>query len=362
MAYEIFGQIYAIIVCERLVFVKTIDYNNCNRFVIQNKGVKNQKGGRKMTQNTDEQLQRENERESMVNVIEREEVYENTYKFNVVKDPSFGHYVYVNAIGIEERTQQDSCLYNIDNRNLNEATEPNCAFQYTISGEGALRVGNKIYRQKVGDLFMVERPGPYNYWLPKDSTHWKYLFVEFSSNAIPFWNGITQAFGRTFQIKQNSELIHLCTMFFKDVRNGKVDNLLCNAQMAYKIIISLHSYLLEKGVASDSAQSINQCVKFIEENFEKNILLVDVAAAGNISPFNLNTAFKTIMGDTPMQYLNKTRIRRSMNLLYSTDLSVDDIAKQCGFQNANYFAKVFRKYLNITPTDFRRQNKQPIIL
>ena len=81
------------------------------------KVLKIQKGGRKMTQNTDEQLQRENERESMVNVIEREEVYENTYKFNVVKDPSFGHYVYVNAIGIEERTQQDRSLYNIDNRN-----------------------------------------------------------------------------------------------------------------------------------------------------------------------------------------------------------------------------------------------------
>ena len=69
-----------------------------------------------------------------------------------------------------------------------------------------------------------------------------------------------------------------------------------------------------------------------------------------------------MLGVTPIHYLTKVRVRHGMHLLYDTSLPIDDIAQQCGFQNANYFAKVFRKYVNVSPTDFRRQKLTPIIL
>ena len=79
-------------------------------------------------------------------------------------------------------------------------------------------------------------------------------------------------------------------------------------------------------------------------------------------PFYLNKTFKTILGETPIRYVTKIRIRYSMALLYNSDLTIDEIAEQCGFQNANYFSKVFKKYTNMSPTDFRKQHLPPIIL
>ena len=72
--------------------------------------------------------------------------------------------------------------------------------------------------------------------------------------------------------------------------------------------------------------------------------------------------FREIAGDTPLHYLIKRRITASLSMLYTTDLSIEEIAVACGFHNANYFAKVFRKYTGKSPTEFRKSDNSPITL
>ena len=60
-------------------------------------------------------------------------------------------------------------------------------------------------------------------------------------------------------------------------------------------------------------------------------------------------------------YVNKTRLARSLKLLSSTDLSVAQIAAQCGFHNSNYFATVFKKAMGVSPTAYRRPRSQETI-
>jgi hypothetical protein len=79
--------------------------------------------------------------------------------------------------------------------------------QFTVAGEGELKINNKVYKQKSGDVFLIERPGPYSYWLPNQSIFWEFKFITFSISAIPFWNTITRSFGRTFNISPESEVI-----------------------------------------------------------------------------------------------------------------------------------------------------------
>jgi two-component system response regulator YesN len=55
------------------------------------------------------------------------------------------------------------------------------------------------------------------------------------------------------------------------------------------------------------------------------------------------------------EYLTSLRIGKAASLLRNTNLPVTEISLQCGFKEANYFSKFFRKYMNESPLDFRQK-------
>ena len=286
-----------------------------------------------------------------------------SYWFNIVGDPSTANYTFIHSIGHEYHFQGDEVRYYWDCRLADyNAASATCIFQYTVSGEGNLEVGDHVYRQKAGDFFLIERPGPFRYWIPKDSDHWEIKFVDFTSPSLLAWNGIVQSFGRVFKAERDNPIISLWDEIFQKVKNHQIDSVFENAKSAYAFLLTFHQYLAQSGLKSKKAEVIQQCVRYIENHFSEPITLEDIAQAGNLSPFSVNKAFKVVIGTTPILYLTKERVRRSMKYLLETSLTVEEISQLCGFQNGNYFAKVFRKYVNTSPTDFRKQKMTPIIL
>lgn len=70
--------------------------------------------------------------------------------------------------------------------------------------------------------------------------------------------------------------------------------------------------------------------------------------------------FHEYLNMTPTQYLNKTKINRSIELLLSTDLSIAIIAFECGFNNVEYFDKIFKRNMGMTPIRYRQTQRQLI--
>lgn len=103
---------------------------------------------------------------------------------------------------------------------------------------------------------------------------------------------------------------------------------------------------------------INKAVGFIRENFNREVSLTDVARACDVSPNYLNSLFSSEFNMTVMTYVNKYRINRATLLLTSTDLSVDDIRKQIGYNNKASFHQNFIKFIGVPPGRFRRNNSQ----
>ena len=67
--------------------------------------------------------------------------------------------------------------------------------------------------------------------------------------------------------------------------------------------------------------------------------------------------FKDSIGRTPIDYINGIRINRAMQMLATTDTSVNDISDELGFSNANYFHKIFKQYMNTSPVAYRKMVK-----
>ncbi len=74
------------------------------------------------------------------------------------------------------------------------------------------------------------------------------------------------------------------------------------------------------------------------------------------APHHFLRLFKQTFGETPHRYLTRRRLERAQHLLAKTDLSVNDICTESGFQSVGSFSWLFRRHLGMSPNTFRRQS------
>lgn len=117
---------------------------------------------------------------------------------------------------------------------------------------------------------------------------------------------------------------------------------------------TLHHVSLRK-IRNTNYEIIKKSIEYIDNNFTSPILLEDIAKHVSLSPTYFHTAFKSATGRTPNQYLNEKRIKKSVNLLVTTDLSLAQIAYECGFSSQSYFSYAFKKAMNMTPRGYARK-------
>lgn len=96
-------------------------------------------------------------------------------------------------------------------------------------------------------------------------------------------------------------------------------------------------------------------LKYIRENFAKDITLDDMSAVAGFSCKYFCKFFKNMTGTTPINYLQTYRIERAARKLLGTDLSVTQIAFDCGFNDLSYFIKTFKAFKHTSPKEYRKR-------
>lgn len=98
---------------------------------------------------------------------------------------------------------------------------------------------------------------------------------------------------------------------------------------------------------------IQSMLSYIHKHYADDIHPLDIAHHANISIGECNRCFRQMINLSPMQYVLDYRMEQATDLLLHTDLSVTEIALQCGFNTSSYFIQQFRKKLNMTPREYR---------
>ena len=98
---------------------------------------------------------------------------------------------------------------------------------------------------------------------------------------------------------------------------------------------------------------IKKILFFIENNYPTTITIADIAKSGDISISSCLRLFKQILKTTPIQYLIKYRLQKSVEEFDSLEgRNIGDIAYSCGFSDATYFNRCFKKEFDCTPTEY----------
>jgi AraC-like DNA-binding protein len=94
---------------------------------------------------------------------------------------------------------------------------------------------------------------------------------------------------------------------------------------------------------------------YIDEYFPRINSVEDVCKAVYVSNYYLTHLFSLYGDKTPLQYIIQKKMELAKKLLKSTDLPICDVALNCGYENANYFCKVFKSHEKMTPQTYRNE-------
>ncbi|MGD0837111.1 MAG: AraC family transcriptional regulator [Polyangia bacterium] len=93
---------------------------------------------------------------------------------------------------------------------------------------------------------------------------------------------------------------------------------------------------------------------FCRLNFARPIGVGDMARVANMSRFHFSRMFERACGTSPGRYLARIRLEEAKRLVAAGGTTVKEVAQRCGYGDANYFCKVFRKSFGVSPGAFRR--------
>ena len=101
--------------------------------------------------------------------------------------------------------------------------------------------------------------------------------------------------------------------------------------------------------------ALRKAERYIWDNYTRKISLREIAKASGLSAPYFSTIFKEEMGENLSDYLNRLRIEKAATLLLTTNISIGEVAKICGFEDQSWFSKIFKNNTGYTPGKYRDQ-------
>ncbi|MFH1904516.1 MAG: AraC family transcriptional regulator [bacterium] len=116
-------------------------------------------------------------------------------------------------------------------------------------------------------------------------------------------------------------------------------------------------YQKQKNIDKDISTKRETCfrvIRYVEDNYDKDIHLKDLADIGYLQTNYFCKVFKDISGMTPMEYVTNYRIQKACDLLSNTDKSITEIGFEVGFHDSSYFARIFKELIKTSPSEYRK--------
>lgn len=241
-----------------------------------------------------------------------------------------------------------------------------------MAGSGTLTIGKKAYDFSSGTVIFVP-PGLHhsqqNRGVP--NTRWRYVVLDVHrfltelparsrAKVAGFLHDIRTGGMYLDSGETHGEILHMLYAMF-DVQSRWASE----AQGEIEAMLLL---LLTRAAREPMGEEMNTVIDplhmksiepsllYVSENYQQEIRMGELARACAMSESYFRKVFTQLMGLSPLEYVNRHRIHRAMQLLHVTGNSVQQIALSCGFPSVATFSRNFVRYVGQNPTSWRRQH------
>lgn len=234
---------------------------------------------------------------------------------------------------------------------------------YLISGQRRYLIGHMIYDVAPGDLVIIPRSRLHRTVSPRSSGYDRYV-CNFTESRI---DTFVQDLGHdVFEQLMDLGCIQLPPQISRRIYRDfqQLEHELGHRQpgtdaaalhlLQDVLLCALRYGTPKESIRGASADKIQELTAYVAHNFAQPLNLRDAAAMACMEETYFSKRFKVLTGFGFQEYLTQTRLQAAEQLLLDTNLTMGEIAEQCGFSSANYFGDVFRRWKHISPSQYRK--------
>lgn len=228
---------------------------------------------------------------------------------------------------------------------------------YILDGEGWVEINGKSYRPQPGQLVIMPCRVRQSYSTVSDLRFRK------------FWCHFTAKIGEMdlFQLYKFPVCIDVpekdrreVECHFKRLVSESQSERASSMLSARAALLELIRYFIDRASLENSPLSIsphNEKIdainRFIEERISEKITLEELAGLVHYHPHYFIRYFHSLLGETPVQYINRMKLERAKSLLLTTGMPMAEVARSVGLET-HYFSLLFKKHTGFSPTIFRQ--------
>ena len=216
---------------------------------------------------------------------------------------------------------------------------------YTKSGVGIVRIKEREYVVREGDLFILPPFTPHEY-RPKGED-WVTLWITYNGSVAK------TCFDFSSNIKKHLDF----EIAYKKLKRfiGREEWRVKTSPDLYGLLLDLSSLCGFNPEEEQNQNGVSSAVQYIAEHYAETVELSRLAEFAGLSQGHFCRVFKRHTHMRPIEYVIHLRVERAKDLLLEKPpLPITEIAKRVGYTSAAYFSKVFREKVGVTPEEYRK--------
>jgi AraC-like DNA-binding protein len=248
---------------------------------------------------------------------------------------------------------------------------------YVYSGKGTFFIDDIFYDMKQGDVFLIPNNIIHRAMPDKDEPVTStiiffsptLLYNVLLDDSFSYLNLFEMAakikhykisLQLEHQKKIEQQLLNISQETIKNELGSRHASLLIVHQIIlelYRAHIDNKQHIVESNTYGPNW--IKEILVYINNNLSHPLTLTELANEALVSTSHFSRVFKQTTGMGLTVYLNHKRVIKAKELLLKTNQNISLIAEMCGFESITHFHRIFKKYIEMTPAAYRKENKIP---
>jgi len=228
---------------------------------------------------------------------------------------------------------------------------------YCLQGKGHYILDDKRFEVHPNQFILLPATDRYLRYWADETDPWTIYWVHFTGNEIDSFNksldlNIAQG---PVSIPFNEKAIEIWQNIYQTLEMGYSVENLCSACFCLYHIIATFLFP-ERHIKKDKNEQgdiITQTIMNMRNNLAKKLTVEDMAVMHKLSASHFSSLFRKSTGMPPIDYFIHLKMQRACQLLYVNGAKIKAIALDVGYDDPYYFSRVFKKYIGISPEQYR---------
>ncbi|HTE31212.1 MAG TPA: AraC family transcriptional regulator [Chryseolinea sp.] len=235
---------------------------------------------------------------------------------------------------------------------------------YCLRGKGWFNIGNKRFEVKVNEFILVPATRKQLSYGADESDPWTIYWVHFSGKNMDVFNRSfnINIFDGPKQIVFNEKGLQLWETMYQNLEMGYSRDNLNNVNLCLHHFIATFLFpekqLNEK--KQDAKDMINQTIMQMRNELKSKMTVEEMASFNNLSASHFTSLFRKATGMPPLEYFIHLKLQKACLLLYTSDIRIKAIADTLGYDDPYYFSRLFKKYMNVSPENYREMRRKNV--